>query len=129
MPLIDSADADFRVCEISFGTLLEIQAEAESRGFATRWSSVEALRDQVRPGAVLLQSLMREERGGSVRAYRCLALFAATDRAGTGGIVTIDLTPERFASLERLDLDSAVGGALVRVFALATGGLSMVAKA
>ena len=34
MPMIHSTDADFRVCQISFDTLLEIQPEAEERGWA-----------------------------------------------------------------------------------------------
>lgn len=63
MALIHSNDPDFRVCQISFETLLAIQLEAEERSWATRWSSVDALRSQVRDGAVILQSLMREERG------------------------------------------------------------------
>ena len=66
--LIRSSDPDFRVCRISFETLLEIQVEAEERGLATRWTSVDALRGQVRHEAVFLQSLMVEERGGAVRA-------------------------------------------------------------
>ncbi|WP_405684063.1 hypothetical protein [Streptomyces sp. NBC_00057] len=61
MPLIHSTDPDFRVCQISFDALIAIQLEAERRGWATRWSSVDALRSQVRDSAVVLQSLMREE--------------------------------------------------------------------
>lgn len=63
MSLIHSTDPDFRVCQISFETLLAIQLEAEERSLATRWSSVHALRSQVKDGAVVLQALMREERG------------------------------------------------------------------
>ncbi len=63
MPMIHSTDPDFRMCQISFDTLLAIQLEAEERGWATRWTSVDALRSQVRE-EVVLQSLMREERGG-----------------------------------------------------------------
>ena len=65
MPVIHSTDADFHVCQISFDTLLEIQLEAEDRGWATRWTSVDALRSQVKEEVVVLQSLMREERGGA----------------------------------------------------------------
>jgi hypothetical protein len=60
MPMIRPADTDFRVCQISFEQMLEIQREAQARGWATRWSSAEALRSQVKEGAVVLQSLMRE---------------------------------------------------------------------
>ncbi|KPI04473.1 hypothetical protein OK074_4607 [Actinobacteria bacterium OK074] len=129
MPLIRSTDPDFRICQISFETLLAIQLEAEGRGWATRWSSVDALRSQVRDGSVVLQSLMREERGGVVWAYRCLVLFSAVDGKGAGGISTIDIDPARFESLERLDRDPAVREAFARMFSLASGGISMISKA
>ncbi|MFE7837882.1 hypothetical protein ACFU53_18100 [Streptomyces sp. NPDC057474] len=128
MSMIRSTDPDFRVCQIGFDTLIEIQLEAEHRGFATRWTSVDALRSQVEEGSVLLQSLMRESRGGAVRAYRCLLLFSAMDDSGVGGTATIDIEPTRFASLERLDRDPDVRKALARVFSLATGGISMISK-
>ena len=128
MPMIQSTDPDFRVCRISFDTLLEIQLEAEERGWATRWTSVDALRSQVREEVVVLQSLMREERGGGVRAYRCLLLFSTLDGTDAGGVATIDIDPARFELLERLDRDPDVRKALVRVFSLAAGGISMVSK-
>jgi hypothetical protein len=128
MPLIRSTDSDFRVCQISFATLVEIQLEAEDRGWATRWTSVDALRSQVKEEVIFLQSLMREERGGVVRAYRCLLLFSTADDRDAGGIATIDLGPARFESLERLDRDPDVRKALARMFSLATGGISMVSK-
>ncbi|HEY0616495.1 MAG TPA: hypothetical protein VGD15_02860 [Kribbella sp.] len=126
--MIHSADPDFRVCQISFDTLLDIQVEAESRDWATRWTSVDALRSQVKEEGILLQSLMREERRGAVRAYRCLVLFSAMDGRGAGGIATIDLDPGRFESLERLDRDPDVRKVLARMFTLAMGGISMVSK-
>jgi hypothetical protein len=128
MPMIQSSDRDFRVCRISFDTLLEIQLEAEERGWATRWTSVDTLRGQVKDEAAFLQSLMREEWGGGVRAYRCLLLFSAVEGGDAGGIVTIDLDPARFESLERLDRDPDVRKSLARMFALASGGISMVSK-
>jgi hypothetical protein len=128
MPMIQSSDPDFRVCRISFDALLEIQLEAEERGWATRWTSVDALRGQVKEETAFLQSLMREERGGVVRAYRCLLLFSAVEGGGAGGIVTIDLDPARFESLERLDRDPDVRKSFARIFSLASGGISMVAK-
>ncbi|GAA1662718.1 hypothetical protein [Fodinicola feengrottensis] len=128
MTTIHSADPEFRVCQISFDSLLEIQLEAEARGWATRWSSVDALRSQVKDEAVVLQSLMREERGGVVRAYRCLLLFSTADGENAGGLATIDLDPARFTSLERLDRDLDVRQTLVRVFSLALNGISMVSK-
>ena len=128
MSMIHSTDPDFRVCQISFDTLLEIQLEAEDRGWATRWTSVDAVRSQVKEGVVVLQSLMREERGGILRAYRCLLLFSAVGDGDAGGIATIDLDPARFESLERIDRDPDVRKVLVRMFSLATGGISMVSK-
>lgn len=126
--MIHSTDPDFRVCQISFDTLLEIQLEAEDRGWATRWTSVDAVRSQVKEGVVVLQSLMREERGGILRAYRCLLLFSAVGDGDAGGIATIDIDPARFESLERIDRDPDVRKVLVRMFSLATGGISMVSK-
>ncbi|MFF9671633.1 hypothetical protein ACF1GS_07980 [Streptomyces eurythermus] len=128
MSVIRATDSDFRVCQISFDVLLEIQLEAEERGWATRWTSVDALRSQVKEGSVILQSLMREERGGVVRAYRCLLLFSTVDDGDAGGVVTIDLDPARYESLERLDRDPDVRNALARMFSLAMGGISMVSK-
>ncbi|GAA2634895.1 hypothetical protein GCM10010411_87200 [Actinomadura fulvescens] len=126
--IIQSTDSDFRICQISFDVLLEIQLEAEDRGWATRWSSVQALRSQVKQEVAILQSLMREERGGIVRAYRCLLLFSVVGEGPAGGVATIDLEPARFRSLERLDRDPEVRTALVRLFSLALGGISTVAK-
>ncbi|MEO3744026.1 hypothetical protein [Plantactinospora sp. B5E13] len=128
MPVIRSTDPDFRVCQISFDTLLQIQLEAEERGWATRWTSVDVLRSQVKEETVLLQSLMREERGGAVRAYRCLLLFSTVDDVDAGGLATIDLDPARFESLERLDRDPDVRRAFARMFSLAAGGISMISK-
>ncbi|MFE3329807.1 hypothetical protein [Streptomyces sp. NPDC059176] len=128
MSVIRATDSDFRVCQISFDVLLEIQLEAEERGWATRWTSVDALRSQVNEGSVFLQSLMREERGGVVRAYRCLLLFSTADDGDAGGVATIDLDPARYESLERFDRDPDVRKALARMFSLAMGGISMVSK-
>lgn len=89
---------------------------------------MDALRSQVKEGNVILQSLMREERGGTVRAYRCLLLFSTADGGDAGGIATIDLDPARFESLERLDRDPDVRKALARMFSLAMGRISMVSK-
>ncbi|GGT54269.1 hypothetical protein GCM10010271_67670 [Streptomyces kurssanovii] len=128
MPVIRATDSDFRVCQITFNTLLEIQSEAEERGFATRWTSIDALRSQVKEGDVVLQSLMREERGGAVRAYRCLLLFSAVDSGDAGGIATIDLDPVRFESLDRIDRAPDVPKALARMFSLEMSGILMVSK-
>ncbi|WP_433825828.1 hypothetical protein ACQP2E_27430 [Actinoplanes sp. CA-015351] len=128
MPLIEVGDPDFRVSQVSFEALLAIQREAELLGFATRWSSVEEVRSHIKEEPVILQSLMREERAGEVRSYRCLMLFAAADGSPSGGIATIDVDPARFRSLERLDRDPDVSRAFARIFALATGGIAMISK-
>ncbi|WP_231640582.1 hypothetical protein [Nocardiopsis sp. NRRL B-16309] len=108
--------------------MLEVQLEAEERGLATRWSSVDALRSQVKEEVVVLQSLMREERGGVVRAYRCLVLFSTVDGKDAGGIATIDLDLARLESLERVDRDPNSRMAFARMFSLAVGGVSMISK-
>ncbi|WP_432945696.1 hypothetical protein ACQPXM_06250 [Kribbella sp. CA-253562] len=126
--MISSTDPDFRVCQIDFNTLLEIQAEAEVQGWATRWTSADALRSQVRADISFLQSMMREERGGVVRTYRCLLLFSATESGEAGGVATIDISPARLESLDRLDRDPDVRKAFARMFSLALGGVSTVSK-
>ncbi|MEV6725469.1 hypothetical protein AB0M94_31595 [Streptomyces xanthochromogenes] len=126
--MIHSTDADFRVCQISFHTLLEIQLEAEELGLAARWTSLDALRGQVEDGPALLQPLVREEREGEVRSYRCLLLFSSPNSENSGGIVTIDLAPGKFKSLKRIDQDPEVRKAFSRLFSLAAGGISMVSK-
>src|SRR6184192_2723670 len=128
MSMIKLTDPDFRVCRIGFDTLLEIQLEAEGRGWETRWTSVDALRGQIKEESVLLQSLLREERGGTVQAYRCLLLFSTVDSAEAGGIATIDIGPTRFESLERLDRDLDVRKAFAWMFSLASGGISTLSK-
>jgi hypothetical protein len=129
MPLIHPTDTDLRVCQISFEALLDIQLEAEQLGLATRWSSADALRGQVKEDAVVLQSLMSEERGGAVRSYRCLVLFSTADGTPPGGVATIDLAPARYASLDRVIQALEVLQVFARLFALAAGGTSIVSKA
>ena len=126
MPLIRPTDPDFRVCRITFDTLLAIQSDAETRGWGTRWTSTTALRNQVKDADVLLQTLMRETHGETTRSYRCLALFTST--TGDGAITTIDLTPTRLTSLDRLDQDPAVRTAFAHIFALALNGISTITK-
>ncbi|MEU4828945.1 hypothetical protein AB0H37_44525 [Actinomadura sp. NPDC023710] len=113
---------------MNFDTLIDIQREAERRGWATRWTSVDALRGQVKEGIIILQSLMREERDDAIKAFRCLILFAHADESGAGGIATVDISPERFRSLERIDCDPDTREAFARIFSLASGGIVMVSK-
>ncbi|WP_432097359.1 hypothetical protein [Streptomyces sp. bgisy100] len=114
--------------QISFHELLEIQLEAEEQGWATRWTSVDELRSQVKEEPVLLQSLMREEQDETVRTYRCLLLLSSLDGGSTGGVATIDLAPARFASLKRLDRDPDIRKAFARIFSLALSGISTLSK-
>lgn len=88
-----------------------------------------ALRSQVKEDVVILQPLMREEREGAVRSYRCLVLFSTADESPSGGLATIDIAPARYESLERLDRDPQLSQVFARLFAIATGGISMVSKA
>ena len=128
MSVVRSSDPDFRICLIDFNTLLEIQSDAERLGFATRWTSVDALRGQAREQDAILQTFMREKRAGVIRSYRCLLLFSAVDGAASGGLATIDLDLARLESLDRLDRDPDVRKALVRIFSMALGGISGVEK-
>jgi hypothetical protein len=128
MSMIRPSDPEFRICLVDFNTLIEMQSDAERLGFATRWTSVDALRGQVKEQDAVLQTFMRERRAGVIRSYRCLLLFSALDGAASGGLATIDLDPARLESLDRLDRDSDVRKALVRIFSLALGGISGVEK-
>jgi hypothetical protein len=116
------------MCLVDFSTLLELQSDAERLGFSTRWTSVDALRSQVKEQDSVLQTLIREKREGVIRSYRCLLLFSAVDGASAGGLATIDLNLGRLESLDRLDRDPDVRKALVRIFSLALGGISGVEK-
>lgn len=128
MPVVRSTEPDFRVCQITLGTLVQIQKYAEGEGWATRWSSEDALRSQVKDTTILLYPILREERSGAVRAYRCLALFSTVGVDSPGGLTTIDVSPEMFNSLDRIDRDPDVRTALVRVFSLASGGIASINK-
>jgi hypothetical protein len=77
---------------------------------------------------VILQSLMREQHAGTLRSYRCLVLFSTADGEPAGGLATIDIAPVRFESLDRLDNDPDVSQTFARIFILASGGISMIAK-
>jgi hypothetical protein len=129
MSIVRQHDPDFRVCHISFESLLEIQRDAEDSGFATRWTSLDALRAQVKEGSVLVSPLMRETRGDLIHAYRCAVLFSVATGDGRGGVATIDISPARFGSLARIDRDPDLREVLANVFALALGGgISTVSK-
>ncbi|SCL55088.1 hypothetical protein GA0070617_2856 [Micromonospora yangpuensis] len=128
MSMVRQQDPDFRICHITFESLLEVQRDAESSGFASRWTSLDALRAQVKEDSVLVSPLMRETRGGPIRAYRCAVLFSVTSGGGRGGVATIDISPARFDSLTRIDRDPDVREVLVNVFALALSGISTVSK-
>jgi hypothetical protein len=85
MSMIRPSDPEFRICLVDFNTLIEMQSDAERLGFATRWTSVDALRGQVKEQDAVLQTFMRERRAGVIRSYRCLLLFSALDGAASGG--------------------------------------------
>lgn len=128
MSLVRSSDPDFRVCQVHFADLLDLQLRAEREGWATRWSSEESLRGQVKESAVFLCPILREERNGEVRSYRCLILFPVAKGNAAGGVATIDIAPEVLASMERIDRDPQVRKALARIFTIASGGISMISK-
>lgn len=128
MSVIQSTDPDFRVCQIDLATLIELQVQAEERGWGTRWTPVDALRSQVSDGVVILQAFMRQKRAEDVRTYRCFVLFATVEGEAAGGVATIDVAPERYLTLARIDRDPEVREAFVRIFTLATGGIAMLAK-
>ena len=128
MSLIRPGDPDFRICRIDFGTLVRLQIQAEERGWSTRWSSVEALRGQVKDGAVLVQSFMRQQRGGGVEVVRCLVLASTVGDGHAGGVATLDVDPAELAVLDRLDRDPDVRAVLTQLFTLASGGIVTLSK-
>jgi hypothetical protein len=84
MSMIRPSDPDFRICLVDFNTLLEIQSDAERLGFATRWTSVDALRGQAKNRTPFSRHLCG-------RSGRELSVFSAVDGAASGGLATIDL--------------------------------------
>lgn len=97
MTAVDVADDDFRVHELSVAALVGLQHDAECRGFSTRWSSEAALRGQVADGPVVVMTLLREVRHGTLRAYRCLVLFQSLHTQTGKAVTTLDIAPEQLA--------------------------------
>ena len=128
LPAIGVDDEEFRVCYIDFNELIDVQLEAEREGWSARWSSVEALRSQVKEAPVLLRPLMREERHGVLRCYRCLLIFSTLEGGSSGGVATMDISRTRIESFERVDGNINTREAFSRIFSLAVGGVSMVSK-
>lgn len=126
LPAIGVDDEEFRVCYIDFNELIDVQLEAEHEGWSARWSSVEALRSQVKEAPVLLRPLMREERHGVLRCYRCILIFSNLE--GGGGVATMDISRTRIESFERVDGNINTRKSFSRIFSLAVGGMSMVSK-
>jgi hypothetical protein len=77
MSMIRPSDPDFRIYLVDFNTLIEIQSDAERLGFATRWTSVDALRGQAKEQGAVLKTLTVCGRSGR-------GLFARTGCAGFG---------------------------------------------
>lgn len=109
MSLVAPTDGDFRLCEVTLDELAGLQVDAELRGFATRWTSVHALRSQVDDRPVVLMTLLRETRGEDVRAFRCLLrchpVEASADSAAVAA--TIDVAPDRLQELPSTEGDHA----------------------
>lgn len=129
MSLIRPTDPDYRVCHVDFATLERLQLQAEERGWPTRWSSVEALRHQMKSGPVLLQSFMRQWRTEDIQVVRCMVLGSTTGQGIMGGVATLDVDPHELDNLDRIDRDPDVRSALTQVFVLASGGIAMISKA
>lgn len=126
--LIRATDVDFRVCRIDVETLVRLQESAERRGWATRWSSVGALRAQVAGERVLLQTFQRQRAADGSAVVRCLLLFGALGDDVAGGVATLDVDPHDVQLLPRADVGPAVRSAMADVFVLATGGIAMMTK-
>lgn len=128
MGFIAPTDPDFRVMSIDRSVLEHLQRAAEEAGLATRWSSAEALRSQVAEGPILMQSLMREQRSGRVRTYRCVAVFRLSGSHSTGGVTTIDIEPDIYGELPSVDLSPDGLKLVVRMFALALDSIVSIEK-
>ncbi len=124
---VEPTDLDFRVARASRDDLVALQVDAETRGFSTRWSSVEALLRAVGPAPVYLRPLLRERRHGQLRSYRCLVIYSTASAVG-GAVATVDVAPERLRQLPALGLDAESRVAFSRVFDLALGGIESAAK-
>jgi len=126
--LIQPSDRDFRICIVSVATLIEWQMEAEGRGWATRWSSVEALRDQVNREPVLMQTFLTQRNDAGAPELSMLHPVHDNGDQQLGAVTTFDVDPARYAALSRIHGDPDVRAALTMVFRLARGGIGMVAK-
>lgn len=125
MSLITTDDPAFRVCSISFETLIDLQRRAEDQQWGTRWTSIEALRSQVANEAILLMTFMREH-----QAIRCLVLGrTAAEHGPLGVMATLDVEPEVVASLAPLAEGGRAIETLAQVLRLAAGSISVVSKA
>jgi len=129
LAFIAPTDPDFRIASVDRATLERFQRVAEARSLATRWSSVEAMLSQVADGRILLHSLLREERGGQVRAYRCIIVFPLAGQMGRSGATTFDVDPEEYSSLRGIQLSAEGCTLAVKLFAMALDGIESVAKA
>jgi hypothetical protein len=125
--LVEYSDPDFRLCRLTFDDLVGLQRRAEELEWGTRWSSESALRTQLRDEPVLLMTFMRQQRAGNYRSMRC-AVLAALAQDSAGCIVTLDVEPERLASLGDAVLDPGVRHALFRIFQLGLSGIEVASK-
>ena len=117
MTHVDRTDVDFRACDVTLADLIELQGDAERRGFSTRWTSVDALRAQVDDGPILLMTLLRGERHGALRAYRCLVRFRPRDQSeGDPVVTTLDVAPNRLNTFTASNCDHRhLGGDMERL--------------
>jgi hypothetical protein len=123
------ADADFRVCVATVEELLRIQHESERMGWASRWSSSQALLEEVGDKRIYICPLIRVRRDaeGLATKYRCLVLYRRRSAPGGGGVVTFDIGSEALMALPSLALPPDAQLAFADLFSRAMDGIDGVA--
>ena len=127
---VRSADADFRVCVATLEHLLGIQHESERMGWANRWSSPQAILEEVGDKRIYICPLLRERRDaeGVTTKYRCLVLYRRRAAPGLGTVVTFDIAPEALMALPSLELSPDAKLAFADLFVRAMDGIKMAIK-
>ena len=100
--LIDTRDPRFSVRRALLPDLIRINEEAERAGWSARWSSVEALKRQVKPGSTAFLCPLLHNSGPKEEpeSYRCYVWF--NDQLEKRGVVSLlDVSWKTFSELDR----------------------------
>jgi len=99
--IVSPHDPDFTVHIATFEDLLRLQQEARDNRLNARWSSDDALRQQVEPDttAVLCPLLRNGRHESQPYSYRCHLWFAQRSERPTRTVSLLDVTATSLAAL------------------------------